>query len=72
MEIPSIPDNDGEFCCELDVEIEFSLEQSCFNHYMKIQRNECISLAYLNFNNATYFLGYFILNIILTDLNLMT
>lgn len=27
METPSIPDNDGEFCWELDVELEFRLEE---------------------------------------------
>lgn len=27
METPSIPDNDGEFCWELDVEIQFRLEE---------------------------------------------
>lgn len=26
METPSIPDNDGEFCCEMDVEVEFILQ----------------------------------------------
>lgn len=27
METPSFPDNDGEFCWELDVELEFRLEE---------------------------------------------
>lgn len=27
METPFIPDNDGEFCWELDVELEFRLEE---------------------------------------------
>lgn len=26
METPSIPDSDGKFCCEMDVEVEFILQ----------------------------------------------